>query len=440
MKIFTKRNIMVIILIVAVILAVGFFFFAFLQKPEKKVVQASAKASIHLEVWTFFDMNTPDDYYRDLWKEMGQEYGYDIDIQFFSTQQIKDKLKIAAAEKNLPDIFLVWGGTYPDYLFDAGACIPVQEYLKEAKPAFLDSYTVPYEDGNNYIIPCLPEAYAVTYVNEQLIDKMGLTVPETWDDLQDMVSRVRDYNEQHGTNYAAVELGDKDSWLGELLFDQIVNQADPSAWEAVEAGSIEFTDPVFEQAAQKVNWLIDQGAFPDEYIEVGEVEAVERFINGEAVLFPHQSTIIYYLMKNMGEDAFSLSYFPAYNSKEEIDPGLLMDINHTQRPGLCVCSYGSHTEEAARLCVDFAERVNAVNVSTYGYINMTSENLSLPSDLPAPVEQLQDILKNEKKSTAYPYALMPQKDADAFRSLTKRFYAGEYDAEAFLSAGSELWK
>ena len=149
MKILNKRNIIVIIVIVAVILAVGFFLLMLGQKPEKTQEQNAVKSSLHLDVWTFFDMNTPDSYYVDLWKEMGKEYGYDIDIQTFSTQQIKDKLKIAAAEKNLPDIFLVWGGTYPDYLFDAGACVPVQEYLAEAKPAFLDSYTLPYKDGNN---------------------------------------------------------------------------------------------------------------------------------------------------------------------------------------------------------------------------------------------------------------------------------------------------
>ena len=41
-------------------------------------------------------------------------------------------------------------------------------------------------------------------------------MPQTWDELLEMVEKVNAYNEEHGTSYAALELGDKDLWLAEL--------------------------------------------------------------------------------------------------------------------------------------------------------------------------------------------------------------------------------
>jgi len=120
--------------------------------------------------------------------------------------------------------------------------------------------------------------------------------------------------------------------------------------------------------------------------------------------------------------------------------GFLLDINHTQGPGLCICSYGQHTDEAARLCIDFSERVNTINVANYGYINMTDKEIPIPEDLPGPVMQLRNLLENEKKSTAYPYALLEQENADAFRLFTKRFFAGEYSVETFLKEGCKILK
>ena len=44
---------------------------------------------------------------------------------------------------------------------------------------FKDSYVQPYKDGHNYIIPCLVEAYAVTYCNQNLMKEIGLSMPQT---------------------------------------------------------------------------------------------------------------------------------------------------------------------------------------------------------------------------------------------------------------------
>lgn len=214
-------------------------------------VQTDSGEKVSLSVWAFFDENTPGTYYVDLWEKLAEEYGYDIELKTYSTEQIKDKLKIALVCDELPDVFAVWGGNYPNFLFDANACLPVEKYLEASETKFADNYVLPYQDGHNYIIPCLVEAYAVTYCNRNLMQEMGLTVPHTWEELVALVQQVNMYNEAHGTEYAAIELGDKDSWLGELLYTVIVNRMDPYAQEKLASGELDFSAPVFTQAAEK---------------------------------------------------------------------------------------------------------------------------------------------------------------------------------------------
>ena len=306
------------------------------NKTEPDTTDTEEK--IKLSVWAFFDENTPGTYYVDLWQELEDDFGYDIELKTYSTEQIKDKLKIALVCDELPDVFVVWGGNYPNFLFDANACAPVEQYLEKADYQFKDSYVQPYKDGHNYIIPCLVEAYAVTYCNQNLMKEIGLTMPQTWDELLEMVEQVNAYNEEHGTSYAALELGDKDLWLAELLYTVMVNCENPYAQAQLAKGTIDFSDPVFTDAAQKLMQLVDMGAFPEKFLETGEVEAVQNFAEGQAVLFPHQSTIVFHLLDEMGSDAISVEQFPGYTQRSEDDGKYMVDINHTLTPGLCISS------------------------------------------------------------------------------------------------------
>lgn len=394
---------------------------------------------IELEVWIFFDHNTPGTHYIDLWTTLANDLGYTVKIKTFATEELKDKLRISLACDELPDIFAVWGGTFPDFLFNADACLPVQDYINNSGLNFKDSYMVPYSDGNNYIIPCLVEAYAVTFCNNYLMEKIGVTPPTTWQELLNLVHEVNDYNEKYQTNYAAIELGNKDNWLGELLYTMIVNRIDPYAFDKLQSGELDFSDSIFLDAAYKVVELVDAGAFPKDYLETGEVEAIQNFTENKSVLFPHQSTIVYHLMKNISEDNLKLIQWPDsdsdYNSNYY---RYLIDINHTLTPGLCISKNTIYKEEAAEICLKFAEEVNKINVTEYGYINfMEDYTLKPPTDLPSPVKEFTTMVDEVEYLTSFWHAILPQEDANNFRSLTKKLFAKAITPEEFIKEGSK---
>ena len=414
------------------------------KDQEKEQADQSSEDKVHLSVWAFFDENTPGTYYVDLWDELAEKYGYEIDLKTYSTEQIKDKLKLALVCDELPDVFAVWGGNYPNFLFDANACIPVEDYLKEADEQFADSYVQPYEDGHNYIIPCLVEAYAVTYCNQELMQKMDLSMPQTWEELLELVQKVNVYNEQNGTDYAAIELGDKDSWLGELLYTMLVNRLDPYAQDKLASGQTDLTDPVFLQAADMLMQLKEMHAFPENMLELGEVEAVQNFADGKAVLFPHQSTIVYHLLDEMGADAVSMEQFPGCNPEYDTDYARYMvDINHTLTPGLCISSNTKYPDQAAELCLDFSAKVNERNVTQYDYVDIVKESgLKVTVDSPLAVQQFHTMLDQAKHYTPLWYAVLNQTDGDNWRNLTRKLLGGAVSPQEFVQdAGQYLnWR
>ena len=408
---------------------------------HNEVDDSDTEDKIKLSVWAFFDENTPGTYYVDLWQELEEEFGYDIELKTYSTEQIKDKLKIALVCDELPDVFVVWGGNYPNFLFDANACVPVEQYLENADFQFKDSYVEPYKDGHNYIIPCLVEAYAVTYCNQNLLREMDLTMPQNWQELLDMVEQVNEYNQTHGTSYAALELGDKDLWLAELLYTVLVNCEDPYAQEKLVAGTIDFSDPIFRQAAEKLMQLVDMGAFSDKFLETGEVEAVQNFAEGKAVLLPHQSTIVFHLMDEMGKDALSVEQFPGYIQKPADAEKYMVNINHTLTPGLCISSDSQYQNEAAQLCLEFAKRVNERNVEQYDYLDMIQNSgLTAPENSPLAVQQFHMQIDQSERYTPLWYAVMEEDDGDNWRNLIKKLLGKAITVDEFVESAQQYMK
>lgn len=410
-----------------------------IQRADTEQGSQEAQDAISLSVWVFFDYNTPGTHYVDLWEELAKEYDCEIELKTYSTEQIKDKLKMALVCDELPDIFAVWGGRYADFLFDAGACIPVEDYLAEADFTFRDTYIEPYDDGHNYIIPCLVEAYAVTYCNQNLMEEMDLTMPETWEELLALVEAVNAYNEENGTDYAAIGLGNKDSWLGELLYTMIVNRIDPYALDGLMDGSLDFSDDVFVQAAEMITQLVEMGAFAEDFMETGEVESAENFAAGESVLFPHQSTIIYYLIEEMGEDAFTVEQFPGCSEEyAETYSTYMVDINHTLTPGLCISSDTEDPDLAAELCLEFAKRVNEKNVTEYDYLDLIEDSgLTADAESSLPVQQFHEMIDNAQKYTAFWYALLEKEDGDNWRNLTQKLLGGAIEVDTFIESAAQ---
>lgn len=400
--------------------------------PSETEEEADSRAE--LEVWMCYDRNVPGSYYVFLWDTLAEEYGYTVDVKTYSRQEIEDKLQMAMACNELPDIFMVPGGSYPETLFASGACLSLGKYLRQAD--FKEEYTLPYTDGKNYLIPCLSESYAVVYYDESLMEEMGLSVPETWEDLEELVQTVQAYNAENDTDYAAIEMGVKDSWMGALLYCMLAEQLDPVLYSDLAEGMADEAaqqeddaEQLMGEAAGYLQELMELDAFPEDYMEIGEAEAVKNFINHDAVLMVHQTSLVYHLIQNMGADGFLLESFPEVGDAS--DGFSLLELNHTYTTGLAVSARSAYADEAAELCLEFAERVNEINVEEYNYLNMMNTDYVSQSSSSENVERIHALVSQAEEVDGFLYASLPQETGDSWGNMIKRFFAGEADTEEF---------
>lgn len=407
------------------------------QRKDESLVSQEEKVTI--EIWSFFDYNTPGNHYVKLWEELAEEYGYELNVKVFKTEELKDKLRISLICGELPDVFEVWGGSFPEFLIEAGVCKTVDEYIENSGIDYKEEYISPYKDGNRYIIPCLVDAYAVNYYNQELMDEIGLEVPTTWDELVDMVDQVNAYNAANGTEYVPIGFGNKDSWLGELLYTMIVNRQNPYALDQLISGEIDFEDDVFREAAEKIVLLNEHQAFAKDFMQTGEVESAQNFVDGQTVMLPHQSTIMYYLMENMGEDSFVMAQFPDCSDGAYGDyTTYLMNANPHMTPGLCINENTDYADEAAQVCLEFSKRVNEINYTEYGYFNYTNDTtLNPPTQLAQPVQQFTSMIENKQHLTGFWYYELSKESADTWINLTKKLYADVIDVDTFIQEGKK---
>ncbi len=395
--------------------------------------QTTEQEAPELEIWMCYDRNVPGSYYVFLWDSIAEEYGCSVTVKTYSQQEIEDKLRMALSCNELPDIFMVPGGAYPEYLFSSGACLALQSYLEEGD--FLEEYTLTYDDGNNYLIPCLPESYGVVYYDNSLLTLMQLTIPSTWEELIQLIEAVNAYNAENGTDYAAIEMGGKDTWLVELLYCFLADGIDEASYAALLQEDGEVSESLLLAAAEQLQALMDLDAFPEDYMEIGEAEAVKNFINHDAVLLVHQTSLLYHLTQNMGSTGFTLEAFPVCQEGAESS---LLSINSTYTPGLAVSARSVNADLAAQICLDFAQAVNVTNVEEYNYLNLSTATLTYEKNATANQVALHRIVEETALEEAFAFSVLPQETADSWGTLLKRFLAGDLSVDEFVAQSLEV--
>ncbi|MFA9380093.1 MAG: extracellular solute-binding protein [Acetanaerobacterium sp.] len=96
----------------------------------------------------------------------------------------KTKIKTAIAANEAPDVFFSWGGGFAKPFAEAGALLPLDEYLADGTkdrmlPGTADNKTY---DGKTYGFPFIMWV-GTLFFNQEMFETNGLTLPSTNDEL-----------------------------------------------------------------------------------------------------------------------------------------------------------------------------------------------------------------------------------------------------------------
>ena len=189
------------------------------KKPEKTTTveaqkETEAKKETKFSVFAGIGSMSPDNSEKTLIKQMNETKGITIDWNCVSGDALNERKSLLfGTGVDMPDALM--GAAISDYDLNTygsqGLLIPLNDYINEEtmpnlmklvekRPNLLATATMPdgniyglpsiaemgfeYEDGNTYYIGSIPQ---FTAINKEWLNKLGLEMPKTIDDLHDVL-------------------------------------------------------------------------------------------------------------------------------------------------------------------------------------------------------------------------------------------------------------
>jgi raffinose/stachyose/melibiose transport system substrate-binding protein len=193
------------------------------------------------------------------------------------------KLETLAAANKLPELFDTDATPFAQQLAKQGKMVDAEKLLKsldiydDYRPGALDYQR--FDDGSLYMIPFQFELEYFWY-NKALLEKAGVTVPKSLDDLPAMCTALR------SAGITPIAIDGQDQWpLERYVAYQPFRAAGPEFVQKLKKGEAAFTDP----AGQKtVEWMAQLGkakCFQDGFSAQGYSDAQNQFTSGQAAMY-----------------------------------------------------------------------------------------------------------------------------------------------------------
>ncbi|MEK4523660.1 extracellular solute-binding protein [Psychrobacillus sp. FSL W7-1457] len=207
--------------------------------------------------------------------------GVKVDLEVLSNEQYKDKLRVLSTSKELPDVGMTWAAGFLEPYVGGNMFAPLDDVIKDQLsdsfvPGTAEAYAL---DGKTYGLPL--ELNIVTlYYNSAMFEEYNLEAPKTFEELENVIKVFK----ENGID--PIALGNKDAWTGSLWYMYLADRLGGAEVlnKAIDrSGS--FEDPALVEAAQKVQDLVDMGAFVKGFNGLADEEAKSMFMSEQAPMY-----------------------------------------------------------------------------------------------------------------------------------------------------------
>ena len=204
-----------------------------------------------------------------------------IDANATENNAYKIKIKTAIAGNEAPDIIYTWAGGFTQPFVDAGKILALDDYLNDGtKDKMLTgALTNITYNGKVYGLTYNQQAGAL-YVNNDLFTQNKVEIPKTFDDL---LAAVKTFQSK---GLVPMAVGEKDQWPGMWYYDMIALR-EAGAQTTLDAlnKKASYDQDAFVKAAEKLENLVDAGAFAPDALSVTRDESVAQFTQGKIPMY-----------------------------------------------------------------------------------------------------------------------------------------------------------
>nr|WP_245347509.1 extracellular solute-binding protein [Cohnella lubricantis] len=262
-----------------------------------------------------------------------------IEFDSLNTDQQKQKLKVQANSKEIPDITMVNPAAQMKPFVDADLFVPLNDMLDQNglkdtyQSGLLDYYSF---DGNVYALPD-GNNIEVVYYNKDLFAQAGISAPPaTFEELLADVKALKD------KGIIPMAIGEKDTWTGSFIFMNIVLRTyGPGFLSDVAAGKTTFEDPAFIEAVDRFQDLIQAGAFEEGATAVDADSGRNLFTTGKAAMYMLGSWETGSIDASSVGPSVAAFQFPTVNGKGDINQFML-----APGTGYAIAANSKHIQEA----------------------------------------------------------------------------------------------
>jgi raffinose/stachyose/melibiose transport system substrate-binding protein len=185
---------------------------------------------------------------------------------------------------------LIAAGTEPDIMqsistqdfVDSGLLQPWDQKWCE------DNFILPMAtsiNGKIWQAPTNSQVIPFVFYNKDIFNKVGVSVPKTWAEFQDVVKKLNAAGIKPIQMVGAADAGWAAAFTLEGIISADVLGTTPDWAEQRNAGTAKFTDANMEAAFNKYKWLVDNGAFDKADLGVGFADANSAFGDGKAAMY-----------------------------------------------------------------------------------------------------------------------------------------------------------
>lgn len=255
--------------------------------------------------------------------------------------QYLTKITAEVAANNTPDIFMTWIGGRLEPFATAGRIIPLDDIiegdadLKSIIPSNATKLTT--FGGKCYALPLGSQSEVVFY-NKRIFADLGLTVPETYDDLVAIADKIN-----AKTNLIPMVMGNADLWLGTVPYMAIFNRLYGSELyqKVIMEKNAMFDDPAFAEAGTFLYDMVKKGIINKNCNGLKNAEAQSIFKSGGAAMNFDGSWRISAYYPALGEDLDCFAFPNISGGKGSSDAWIVNYGNATS-----ISSSTKHPEEA----------------------------------------------------------------------------------------------
>lgn len=258
-------------------------------------------------------------------KEKFPEVTFEVDAVADSGDAYKTKIKTAMAGSEAPDIFYTWGGGFSQAFIDAGKVLSLEDYIDDTIKDQLIAGTTNYftYDNNLYGLPTRINL-GVLYLNSKLFEEVGVEYPETYTDLLEAVKTFK------AAGYTPMVVGAKDTWTAAMYLNALtMRMAGTEYTNQVLNGEATIDTPEIKKSVELYQELINEGAFDQGAMALGNSESQVAFLTGQVPMFIHGSWLASTIFDSEVKDDIVVKNIPLIDGGKSIETEFLGGADQT---------------------------------------------------------------------------------------------------------------